>query len=104
MRDAEASLRELDAFAGTLLSRLALARAAQTRREFEGITGAELDHVAALAAHTRQALDALLDRISPSFAAHAAAVADLAWQREFDTPRPMQGRLALVANEAEPGV
>lgn len=88
LQGAEASLHTLNAYAGILQSRLALARLARRRSEFEQVTDGDLALVAIQCEKLTEALDAILGRISPELAANAAAVADVEHQRAFTRPRP----------------
>jgi hypothetical protein len=88
MRDAEASLRTLDAFVGVLQGRLALARLSRRRAEFASVTDGDLALLAIECDRATAAVDAILGRISPELAANAAAIADVEHQRAFTQPRP----------------
>lgn len=100
--DAELSIRTLHAYAGLLQGRFALARAAGTRRDFAGVTESQLLCATVACANATEAIDAILDRIAPELASTAAAVADLACQREFDLERPKStGHLHLATIESE---
>jgi len=100
--DAEASLRTLNAYAGVLQARLALARASGSRKEFEDVSDAELALVAAVCTHATDGIDAVLERVSPALASHAAAVADVTCQREFDLLRPpAASHVRLVAADGD---
>ena len=102
MLDAEANLRTLQAYVVVLQTRLALARLTGSRQEFEAVTDGQLLHVAALCSHATEGIDAILDRVAPELASHAALVAELSCQREFDRPRPpAAAHLRLVAAEVD---
>lgn len=100
--DAELSIRTLHAYAGILQGRLALARATGTRQEFAAVTESQLLRATVECANATQAIDAILDRLAPELASTAAAVADLACQREFDmAPRASDPHLHLATIESE---
>jgi hypothetical protein len=86
MLAAEASLRTLSAYASTLQGRLALARATGCRHELAGASNTDLETVAALCARATDGIDAVLDRLNPELAAHAATVAEVMCQRDIDQP------------------
>jgi len=100
LHDTEGRLLTLEAFAGVLQSRLALARLSHRRTEFEHITDGDLAVLAIQCERLTDALDAILRRISPGLAANAAAVADVEHQRTFTRPRPpAAGHLRVVESD-----
>lgn len=88
MRDAEASLRTLDAFVGVLQGRLALARVSGRRAEFTSIADSDLALLIIECENATESVDAILRRISPKLASSAAAIADVEHQRAFTRPHP----------------
>jgi len=88
MRDAEASLRTLDAYVGVLQGRLALARLSRRRAEFASVTDGDLALLMIECERATVGVDAILGRISPDLASNAAAIADVEHQRAFTRPRP----------------
>jgi hypothetical protein len=102
--DAEANLRALHAHVGVLQARLALARVTGSRKELEHVSDSELTLVATVCAHATDRMSAVLQRLSPELAAHAAAVAELACQREFEQPCPKPASpVRLVAADGDRG-
>lgn len=100
LHDAEGRLLTLEAFAGVLKSRLALARLSHRRAEFEQITDGDLAVLAIQCERVTDALDAILGRMSPELAANAAAVADVEHQRTLTQPRPpAAGHLRVVESD-----
>jgi len=88
LHDTEGSLHTLAAYVGVLQGRLALARLSGKRTEFERVTDGDLAVLAVQCQKVTDALDAILERISPNLAASAASVADIEHQRAFTRPRP----------------
>lgn len=78
LRSVETDLRTLDAYVGTLTSRLALARAMGTRKEFEQVPHSELARIATLSKALTGAVEGALRTMAPALVAHSAAVAELA--------------------------
>ncbi|HXE46135.1 MAG TPA: hypothetical protein VN635_13195 [Conexibacter sp.] len=103
MLDAELALRTINAYAGVLEGRLALARLQGTRREFEAVTDGQLRRAATACASATDIMDTILEGIDPAFASMAAGAADLACQRDFGRERPTGGRrLYLAVSDADP--
>jgi hypothetical protein len=88
MRDAEASLRTLDAYVGVLQGRLALARVSRRRAELASVTDGDLALLTIECEKATAGVNAILGRISPGLASSAAAIADVEHQRTFTRPRP----------------
>lgn len=103
MLDTELALRGMNAYAGVLQSRLALARLQGTRREFEGVAEGQLRRAAAACVSATDVIDRILESIDPSLASTAAGVADLECRREFNGERPTDARhLHLAVSDADP--
>jgi glutathione S-transferase len=97
MVEAETSVRTLHAYAGVFQGRLALARASGRRREFEAVSESALRRAATLCDQATAAIESALASMSPELASHAASVADIICQREFDLPPGAAPALHVVA-------